>query len=188
MALSTPTGQEKSFLEVAGSTLQLFIAASQVRVLLELWMFLPHCISVLSASDLRPIFEGIALKQTWSVTLGHNSKSCTIVSYRFLGKNWWNTMQVFLVPEADIALNRLDYLGSYMERNSKQRGSIHHNPKQLPVALTKTTVFPPSPCPFSVHLSRHAFLEWVLVHLLINGIFHIPTQSYMALGSRLVCA
>lgn len=148
MAVSTPTGMEKSFLEVAGSTLQLFIAASQVRVLLELWMFLPHCISVLSASDLRPIFEGIALKQTWSVTLGHNSKSCTIVSYWFLGKNWWNTMQVFLVPEADFALNRLDYLGSYMERNSKQRGSIHHNPKHPPSCTYQDYSLPSLPLPF----------------------------------------
>lgn len=53
-------------------------------------------------------------------------------------------MQVFLVPEADFALNRLDYLGSYMQRNSKQGGSKHHNPKQLPAALIKSSLLSPA--------------------------------------------
>lgn len=76
-------------------------------------------------------------------------------------------MQVFLVPEADFALNRLDYLGSYVERNGQQRNSKHHNPKHLPVALLKIIVLS---LHFSIHMSRHAFLGQVLVHLLINGI------------------
>lgn len=74
MAVSTPIDGERPLLEVAGATLQVFIAASQGRVLPELRMFLPHCVLVLSASNLRAVFEGTALKQTWSVTLGHNSK------------------------------------------------------------------------------------------------------------------
>ena len=166
-AASTSIGRERPFLEGAGTTLWLFVVASQVRLLPELWLFLLHCISVQSASDLRPTFEGTALKQTWSFASRDNSRSCSTVSYWFLGENWQKTMQVFLVPEADFALNRLDCLGSYVERNSKQRGSKHHNPKHLPVALLKITVLS---LPFSIHMSWHAFLGQVLAHLLINSI------------------
>lgn len=35
-AASTPTGRERPFLEGAGTTLQLFVVASQVRLLPEL--------------------------------------------------------------------------------------------------------------------------------------------------------
>lgn len=77
-------------------------------------------------------------------------------------------MQVFLVPESDFALNRLDYLGNSLERNSKQRGGRCHNPKHLPVTDLKMIVLS---LHVSIHMSRHAFLGQVLLHLLINVIF-----------------
>lgn len=66
-----------------------------------------HCISVRSTHGLRQAFEGRALKQTCPVALGGNLRDCSTASYWFLGENAWKTMEVFLVAEADFALNRV---------------------------------------------------------------------------------
>lgn len=90
-AANTPTGRERPILGGAGTILELFVVASQLRLQPELGMFLLHCIhciSAQSASDLKPTYEDTALKLAWPVALGGNSRSCSSVSYWFLGETW----------------------------------------------------------------------------------------------------